>query len=89
MHGRVCARTRLSWAARPSAVWFGELLKHLRAGLLFYKEKKQTVECGADSQKVMWRLKGGGGGGGGSMGGGGAGGLKNTGPYRNHTWLLT
>lgn len=34
-----------------------EWLKHLRAGLLFFKKKKQTVECGADSQKVMWRLK--------------------------------
>lgn len=30
-----------------------EWLKHLRAGLLFFKKKKRTVECGADSQKVM------------------------------------
>lgn len=54
-------------AACLSTVWFVEWLKHLRAGLLFFKKKKQSVECSADSQKVMWRLKaeGGGGGGGG------------------------
>lgn len=36
-----------------SAVWFVEWLKHLRAGLLLFKKKKQSVECSADSQKVM------------------------------------
>lgn len=53
----VCAWLHLSWAARPSAVWFAERLEHLRASLLFFKKKKHTVECGADSQEVMWRLK--------------------------------
>lgn len=43
----------LSWAAWRTAVCFAEWLKHLGAGLLFFKKKKQTVECGADSQKVM------------------------------------
>lgn len=53
----VCLRT----------VWFVHWLKHLRAGLLlFFKKKKQSVECSADSQKVMQCLKAEGGGGGGS-----------------------
>lgn len=40
-----------------SAVWCVEWLKHLGAGLLF-KKKKQSVECSADSQKVMQCFKG-------------------------------
>lgn len=40
-------------AACLSSVWFVEWLKHLGAGLLFFKKKKQSVECSADSQKVM------------------------------------
>lgn len=58
-------------AARWRADWFVQWLKHLRAGLLFFKKKKQSVECSADSQKVMQCVKAGGvrggrGGGGGS-----------------------
>lgn len=37
-------------------VWLLHWQKHPRAGLLFLK-KKQSVECSADSQKVMQRLK--------------------------------
>lgn len=43
------------------AVCFVGRLNHLGAGLLFFKEKKRSVECSADSQKVMQRLKRGGG----------------------------
>lgn len=49
---------------------FVEWLKHLRAGLLLFFKKKQSVECSADSQKVMQCLKAGGEGGGGGGGGG-------------------
>ncbi len=53
-------------ASCSRAVWLVEWLKHLRAGLLlFLKKKKQSVECSADSQKVMQCLKAEGGGGGG------------------------
>lgn len=70
-----CVRLHVSWAARRSAVWSAEWLKHLGAGLLLFEKTKRTVECGADSQKVMWHLKEEEEEGGGSMGGGGAGGL--------------
>lgn len=63
-------RSVLFCAACWRAVWFVQWLKHLGAGLLlFFKKKKQSVECSADSQKVMQCLKAGGvGGGGGGVG---------------------
>ena len=52
------------------AVWLVRWLKHLRAGLLlFFKKTKQSVECSADSQKVMQCVKARGGGGEGGGGG--------------------
>lgn len=53
------------------SVWLVKWPQHLGAGLLFStKKKKWSVECCADSQKVMQCLKaeGGGGGGGGGRG---------------------
>lgn len=47
----------LSSAAGLKAVWLLHWQKHPRAGLLFFRKKKQSVECSADSQKVMQCLK--------------------------------
>lgn len=52
-----CVHTDLSvvyCAVCSRAVRFVQWLNHLGAGLLlFFKKKKQSVECSADSQKVM------------------------------------